>query len=866
MLRTLFFLALCSLAPCGPLCSAVPSWVHETPQEGDFALAGADSAAPIVYSSRDYKVVALAATDLQRDIEAVTGVRPTLGLDLNQAAERVVVVGTLGHSPVIDAWVAAGKLNVSQLQGAWETFLVATVTHPQPNLPQALVVVGSDRRGTAFGIYELSQAIGVSPWHWWSDVAPARKTGLFLSSETRLFGPPSVRYRGIFINDEDWGLQPWAAHTFEPERGNIGPKTYQRVFELLLRLKANTLWPAMHACSTPFNAVPENAQLADDYAIVMGSSHAEPMLRNNVGEWKEPSEQYNYVTHRDGVRAYWEERVKTNGRFENLYTLGMRGIHDSGMQGAKTDSERIQVLEQVFDDQRSLLSTHVNSNLQTVPQLFCAYKEVLALYRQGLKVPIDVTIVWPDDNFGYIRNFATPEEQRERTGGFGVYYHLSYLGAPLSYLWLSTTPPALIWEELAKAYDHGARQVWIANVGDIKPAEIATEFFLSLAWDMTSWQQSSEIPRFLQRWATREFGTEAGPQIAEAMKQYYVLNYQRKPEHLQWWLPREAPRRSDFTEIESKDRLEKFTRLTVEIDKIESKLKPEQHDAFFELVAYPVHGSALANQRFFATELYELCRARDDRAGADQWSERAHFAHEQLGSLTRRFNQEIAGGKWRGLMSLEPADKQWSSMRISAPRLPPPSGEGAENQRSHPLPPAEKEISTDQAQGLIVASIEAEHFDQSLARTSRWQVIPGLGRNGDSVAVFPTTPPPITAEAVSATAPRLEYAVTFAAAGDYTVTTFLIPTHPLRAGEDLQFYLGCDEAAPHLVAAPAKDGSRDWALGVLNATTRAIGSIHVPTPGRHTLCIYGSNTGVVLDKIVVHRGPLSSSYFGPEAR
>ena len=339
---------------------------------------------------------------------------------------------------------------------------------------------------------------------------PRRRAELYVAAGTRRYGPPSVKYRGIFLNDEDWGLQPWAAKTFAPEEGGIGPKVYAKVFELLLRLKANTLWPAMHACTRPFNSFPEDARLADDYGIVMGSSHAEPMLRDNVGEWTAPPGDYNYVTNRAGVLRYWEERVAANGRCENIYTLGMRGIHDSPMVGPDTDAARIRTLEQIFADQRALLAKYVNPDVTQVPQAFTPYKEVLPLYREGLQVPDDVTIVWPDDNFGYIRQFPTPAEQK-RAGGFGVYYHISYLGSPLAYLWLCTTPPALIWEEMSKAYDHGADRIWIVNVGDLKPGEIDTEFFLQMAWDIHRWRrdQPAGFPRRLGRARVRA-GARAG--------------------------------------------------------------------------------------------------------------------------------------------------------------------------------------------------------------------------------------------------------------------------------------------------------------------------------------------------------------------
>ncbi|HEV2861935.1 MAG TPA: glycosyl hydrolase 115 family protein, partial [Pyrinomonadaceae bacterium] len=453
----LIFAALALLLVPGRPVAQESSWVGEVYREGDFKLAHGGRAADVLVSPEDFKVARIAAEGLANDVERVTGLRPRLREDASGLSRHAVIVGTLGKSPFVDGLVRAGKLDAGRLRGRWESFLIATVRDPLPGVSTGLVVAGSDRRGTAYGVFELSQAAGVSPWYWWADVAPRRRPSLVVAAGSRRQGPPSVKYRGLFLNDEDWGLQPWAAKTFEPERGDIGPKTYARVFELLLRLKANTLWPAMHECTRPFNDFPENKQVADDYAVVMGSSHAEPMLRNNVGEWKDDKKLYDYTKNPEGVRRYWEERVRENGRFENVYTLGMRGIHDSPIQGPKTQAERIKLLETIFGVQRGLLARHVAPDVTKVQQIFCPYKEVLADYRNGLKVPEDMTVVYPDDNFGYVRTFPTAEE-RKRRGGFGVYYHASYLGRPLSYLWLNTTPPALVWEEMSKAYEHGARR------------------------------------------------------------------------------------------------------------------------------------------------------------------------------------------------------------------------------------------------------------------------------------------------------------------------------------------------------------------------------------------------------------------------
>lgn len=798
-------------------------WISTEAKQNAFALFADGRAAELVVSPDDARVVTLAANDLAADIARVTGTTPVVRASPAVAAPGpVVLIGTLGKNPLIDELVAGGRLDVTALRGQWETFLIATVAPKESGAADLLVIVGSDRRGTAFGVYELSQAIGVSPWHWWADVAPAKKSGLYVEAGVRKMGPPSVRYRGIFINDEDWGLQPWAARTFAPEEKGIGPKTYKKVFELLLRLKANTLWPAMHACSPAFNFFPENARLADEYAIVMGSSHAEPMLRNNVTEWTAPPEDFDYVKNATGVRRYWAERVASNGRFENIYTIGMRGIHDSGMTGPKTDAERIGVLEQIFSDQRAMLRDQVDARVDRVPQLFCAYKEVLDLYRQGLQVPDDVTIMWPDDNFGYIRNFATPAAQT-RSGGYGVYYHLSYLGRPLAYLWLNTVPPALIWSEMTKAYDHGARQIWIANVGDLKPAEIGTEFFLQLAWDVQRWQPDS-IGDFLVSWAAREFGPDGAQEIAAIMNDYYQLNFSRKPEHLQWWLPKEDPRPSPLSETEITARLAAFASLVARVAVIEAGLPATKRAAFYQLVAYPVRGAALANERYFYGEL--AARA----AGDPELVAKAASAHTQLQDATRWFNEELSGGKWRHLMQLEPADADWRGMRI-APWSQPDFCASSKTVKTPAIP--------------VLWTLPA-----TTDNPARWTKIPGLGRSARAMTVLPTTAPVRTWQR-ALDAPQVSGAFTIAQAGRYRVTFSLLPTHPLVAGRGLRFAFALADGPPQAVTREIQDGGPAWAQGVLNNELTVSASLGTLAPGRHSMRLFGLEPGVVIDGAVV---------------
>lgn len=811
----LFLLAIATTIP-----SLAADWISDRPTRGAFALAADGRAADILYDPNDHAVVARAATDLAADIARVSGVQPGIQTAVPAGGSKLVLIGTLGSNRFIDELVRRGKLDVSRLDGAWESFVIHTIARPMPGIDSALVVVGSDRRGTAFGAYELSEAIGVSPWQWWADVPPQRRAAIYVAGGTRRFGPPSVKYRGIFLNDEDWGLQPWAARTFEPETGDIGPKTYARIFELLLRLKANTLWPAMHKVTAPFNRDPRNAKLANDYAIVMGSSHAEPMLRNNVGEWTDAAERFNYATNPAGVRTYWEGRVKANARYESLWTLGMRGIHDSGMTGGATTAQKSALLEQIFADQRAMLAAHVNAAAERVPQMFMPYKEVLEIYRAGLKVPLDVTIVWPDDNFGYIRQLPSATE-RSRPGGSGVYYHLSYLGAPLSYLWLSTTPPALVQTEMTRAWESGARTLWIANVGDLKPAEIGTTLFLEMAWDIDRWRNRTQR-EFLDDWARRTFGSDAA--IGEILDAYFRLNFERRPEHLQWWLPGERPRDSPLAESEIAKRLSRFDSLVAALDRIAPTLKPDQADAFFELVDYPVRAAALANRRYFAAERYaKLINTRP--AEARSAAAMANAADAAIKAMTRRFNEDVAGGKWRYMMAEEPADNQWKSYRTSPLALPAPGTSGPV------VPTGEAAPSTD-----IAASdpgiVEAEAF----AKNRGWRFVQGLGRGEGTMASH-------------APAARLEYRVTVPEKGAWSLALGLIPNFP-TAGQQLKVVVGDEAARDVRVARNAEDPG--WARAVLDNI------LYVPASGTlragtHHIVVSTDGEGVLLDRLMLVR-------------
>ena len=613
--------------------------------------------ADILIDQNDAKVCLIAADCLANDIELVCGIKPNVCNNMTEVHNLPVIVGTVGGSTFIDALAANGKIEISELSGKWESFIIQVVDNPFSGIGRALVIAGSDRRGTAYGVFDLSENMGVSPWYWWADVPVMHRDIIAVRSGAFQFGPPSVKYRGIFINDEDWGLHPWSRDNYSPEDGYIGPNTYAAVFELLLRLKANYIWPAMHDCTKAFNAFEANKYLADDYAIVMGSSHCEQMLRNNVWEWYRwaPSDgsslgSWDWCTNGSQIDEYWRDRVRINGQFENVYTLGMRGIHDSGMpcSGETNYQKMLTMQDEIFPAQRQMIADYVDSNVTNVAQMFCPYKEVLDLYRLGMNVPDDVTMVWPDDNHGYIRNLSTTSEQ-QRNGKAGIYYHISYWGKPHDYLWLCSTPPALVFEEMSKAYAYGADRLWVLNVGDIKPAEINIDMFMRLGWDINS-VNFIDDSSFLDQLAWRSFGPEYKSEIADILYEYYQLGQARKPEHM-------LQNGIGFSYINAGDeagkRVEQYEQLNTRATAIYESLPDISKDAFYELVLYPVRCAGLMNIKCIEAQRSDIYAAQG-RVSANEYAQKASMAYQQIIEETQYYNQEVAGGKWNGIMSYRP--------------------------------------------------------------------------------------------------------------------------------------------------------------------------------------------------------------------
>ena len=611
----------------------------------------------IVLDGNDARVVHIAAEILAKDINTITDHNVVIA---TKPAQVSVIAGTIGQSKWIDQLIKSNRIDVSAIDGNWESYQIEIVDHPFDDCAKAIVVAGSDRRATAYGLLEISRMIGVSPWEWWADVTPDKKDAIILSFDKLTFGSPSVKYRGLFLNDEDWGLQRWAALNYEPETGDIGPKTYAKVFELLLRLRANTIWPAMHSCTKPFYFYSENKKVADDYAIVVGTSHCEPMLCNINAEWNSKTMgEWRYDNNAETIKKLFHKRTKESAGFEGIYTMGLRGEHDSPMIVGEDDTEaQVDLLEKVVSDQRLILEKRLGKSPETVPQIFIPYKEVLKYYQSDMELPQDITLVWTDDNYGYIRQLSTPDEQ-ERTGGAGIYYHTSYWGRPHDYLWLNSTNPVLMWEEMSKAFEFGAQEVWVLNCGDIKPHEYNIELFLDMAWDMKSFANCKGVKQHMTNWTSREFGKKYANAITDLMYEYYRLSFQRRPEFMSWSQvePVSKTGETELSQIHYGDelmtRIKEWQMAIDQTENIKSEIAFNRQDAFFQLVYYPVIGAASMNHKWLYAYKNKFV-ANQGRASAVDFVDASQLAYERIKLITDYFNNELKSGKWRHMMNLSP--------------------------------------------------------------------------------------------------------------------------------------------------------------------------------------------------------------------
>lgn len=608
--------------------------VHEK-NPGGLVLADADNALPLYVSPEEFPGVKKAARVFCKDIALVCGPLPLFTESLSPQGPELIIVGTLGHSALVDRLVQDSRIDVSSLKGGREAFAIDTVSNPFVGVKRALVIVGAGKRGTIYGLYELSRRMGVSPWHWFADVPPKKAPCVCVLDGPWYSGEPDIRYRGIFINDEYPCLGGLAQEKF----GGFTHAFYEHVFDLILRLKGNYLWPAMwNDCFHDDD--PENTRLADEMGIIIGTSHHEPLMR----AWKEwqryGSGPWNLETNRETIVSFWKKSVERQKGFEGIMTVGMRGDGDEAL----SDESRDEVLYDILDTQRGIISDVYGCEAEQVPQLWAVYKEVQEYYEHGATVPDDILVMLCDDNWGNIR-LLPRKDDRNRKGGYGLYYHFDYVGGPRNYKWINTSPLPRVRQQLELAAEGGIDSLWIVNVGDIKPLEYPLSFFLDYAWQRADWPADS-LDEYALRWASEQFhscSSEDIATIAECLTGYAFLNGRRKPELL-------GPETYSLINFGEAERvLAEYDALVEKVNAIKGLLSPEYRDAFYELIEYPVCASANLVHLHVSTARNRLYASQGRPRAVEEAAHVRTFFEKDI-AMRAVYNNEIAGGKWRHMM------------------------------------------------------------------------------------------------------------------------------------------------------------------------------------------------------------------------
>ncbi|MCQ2196408.1 MAG: glycosyl hydrolase 115 family protein [Bacteroidaceae bacterium] len=788
--------------------------------------------ATIVYNPKDKPLVGKMAQVLADDIERVSGIRPLVG---TQAAR--------GEKIVLSTTSCTGLHK--ELRGTWERFAIDTKGN-------TLSITGSDARGLAYGVLHVSEAIGVNPWYWFADVKPHQakvgqqavakaeggdaedKEALPVVNdycENFVSQSPTIQYRGIFINDEDWGLKTWSSLNFEKELGDIGPKTYDKVCELILRLKGNMLAPAMHTCTGAFYSHPESQQVADEWGIMITTSHCEPLLVNNAApsEWdKERDGEWNYETNRERILEKFDNRLRETAQYHNIYTTGMRGLHDEAMKGSLDNGDRARTLEKVFADQRAILEKYKMQKASHIPQIFVPYKETLDIYDAGLRVPDDITLVWPDDNYGYMKRVSNSLE-RKRGGRSGVYYHLSYLGTPHDNLWIPSTAPMLMYEELLKAYQAGADRYWLLNVGDIKPLEVETQMFFDMAYDFKRFNYEN-ANTYQAEWLAKVFGTTHQQEFQFILDNYYRLAWDRKPEFMGYeieWDNQENDRLHDtdfsFKTGTAQKRLVDYQNICQAYEDIEKAVSKELRPALFEMLGYSVLSAYQMNRKY-------LYAQANHETGSALFAREARKAHEEIERLLQQYNTQL-DGKWNQMMSEVPpgfvAKYQMMPELVDEPtdhfRLP--------ASQFHPE---------------LTHKIELSSLADVVGRTPDFRLLQGIGTDWLALQMGE----PLNEHAKGSIDIDIP-AETFHHTGDsIKVCLSVLPMWPVAADKSNRIKICVDGGTPVVFENVFKEWSMEWKVQVLENRKEFVATLPLDkSRQQHTLTLTIVDPGQIVQKI-----------------
>jgi hypothetical protein len=828
------------------------SFISEKPNAANFPISIATQNAVIVTDEADQWLVQKAASLLQSDIEKVTGKKPSIQHGTKAAGGNIILIGTLKNSLLISQLVASKKLKTDGVKGKWDAYSIQSVTNPFPGVAHALVLMGDDKRGAAYAVFDLSQQIGVSPWYWWADVPVKKKSALYVSNTAFKQDAPAVKYRGIFINDEAPAFSGWTKEKF----GGVNHTMYEHMFELILRSKGNYLWPAMWG--NAFNDDDTlNPVMADKYGIVMGTSHHEPMLRAQQ-EWKRYGKgQWNYQTNDTVLRAFWRKGIENMGTHESIVSIGMRGDGDMPM----TQGSNIALLERIVADQRKILEDVTKKPASETPQLWALYKEVQDYYDKGMRVPDDVTLLLCDDNWGNIRKLPRTTDA-PRKGGYGIYYHFDYVGGPRNYKWLNTNPIARTWEQMHLAYEYGVRDIWIVNVGDLKPMEFPIAFWFDYAWAPDR-IKATDLQKYTEQWAAAQFGSKHAAEIADIISKYSKYNGRRKPELL------DANTYSLTNYNEAARVTNDYNALLAKAEKINADMPAAYKDAYYQLVLHPVKACANLQEMYYNVAQNKYYAGKKSSA-ANKYADKVKELYAKDSLISIEYNQ-IAGGKWNHMMDQthigytywqQPNRQRMPDVVYVANDAAADSSKiGITTVSAAAMVPKGSKNVFYQQDGYV--SIEADHYTKAVNRNGiSWQVLPDHGKTGSAITTMPVT---AAEQPVSTNSPHLEYTVYFYEKQDSVkLQAYFSPTLNFHNDEGLKYAVSFDDETPQVISINKDDNNqRLWNEWVGTSIIIKTSKHNIPSSGKHVLKFWRVSPAVVLQKLVVDAGGAKQSYLGP---
>ncbi len=812
--------------------------------------------ASIYVDDNDFPLVKKSAALLQQDIKAVTGHDVAISNNLSVPAKNIIVIGSLGRSSFTKQVQQIKNFNTASIRNGWEAYQVQSISNPFNGVDNALIITGSDRRGTAYGVLEISKQIGVSPWYWWADVPVKKQDAVYIKNDITLIDSPKVKYRGIFINDEAPCLSNWSKEKF----GGFNHQFYAKVFELILRLKGNYLWPAMWG-NAFYDDDSLNINTADEYGIVIGTSHHEPLMRAH-DEWRRYGKGlWDYDSNETRLKDFWTKGMQRAWN-EKVVSIGMRGNGDKPMSNQTATA----LLERIVADQRNIITSVTDHPADQTPQLWALYKEVQDYYDKGMRVPDDVTLLLCDDNWGNIRKLPKPTDPF-RKGGYGIYYHFDYVGGPRNYKWINTNPIPRVWEQMHLAYSYGVKQIWIVNVGDIKPMEFPISFFLDYAWNPDR-IGADDIKHYTEQWAAEQFGDKYAKDIAEIISANSKYLGRRKPELL------DENTYSLSSYNESKRVASEYNDLLQKAESLNDKMPDEYKSSYFQLVLHSVKASANL-QDLYTTVAVNKRAASFHQPNTNMTADRAKELYANDSLITLEYHQ-LNNGKWNHMMEQThigytywqqplkqkiPVVKYISKDSIAEPIV--------LIQEIHKT--AEKLIPKNNKGNFFYeqdgyASIEAAHFTRSTdADGITWKVLPDLGRTGDAIAAFPVTAKDRIPGSMSS--PHVEYEFYTYSKDSCKVLCYFSPTlNFLNTENGLQFGISIDDEAPQIISLNSEDkntGAGIWNKWVSENIIIKTSSHKLNKEGKHILKYWFVSPAVVLQKIVIDLGGLQPSYLGP---